>query len=118
MPRPTVHAATTATMGYLSEFLQTLKYTRRHRENLLITAAFCVRRRVSDGYTHSSQTFNIDRWSGRRPFKGQLSLRLTQFTEQYGSAALQGAGVPMSSFGAEGATPARPSLNFSANSSV
>ena len=105
MPQPTVHAATTATMGYLSEFLQALRNTPEGTGNLLDNCSILCTTELSDGYTHSNSNFPIliaGLGGGRLKGNYHYASPNSENTSNAVLTALQGAGVPMSSFGAEG----------------
>lgn len=104
MPQPTVHAATTATMQYLSEFLQTLRDTPDGTGNLLDNCSLLCTTELSDGYTHSNTDFPImiaGLGGGRLKGGYHYASPNSENTSNAVLTALQGAGVPMSSFGAD-----------------
>lgn len=111
MPQPTVHAATTATMGYLSEFLQTLRNTPDGTGNLLDNCSILCTTELSDGYTHSNSNFPIliaGLGGGRLKGNYHYASPNSENTSNAVLTALQGAGVPMSSFGADGGYSNQP----------
>ena len=104
MPQPTVHAATTLTMGYLADFLQILKDTPDGSGNLLDNSSILCTSELADGYTHNNYDFPIviaGHGGGR--LRGNVHYRSSS-TESATKAvltALRGAGVEASSFGAD-----------------
>jgi hypothetical protein len=102
MPQPTVHAATTKTMGYLSDFLGILKDTPDGAGNLLDNSSILCTSELADGYTHSNVNFPIvvaGLGSGR--LRGNMHYASTSLenTSMAVLSALRGSGVEALSFG-------------------
>ena len=104
MPQPTVHAATTLTMEYLSNFLQVLKDTPDGNGNILDNSSILCTSELADGYTHSNFDFPIlvaglggGRLVGDIHYRSETEESATKAV----LTALRGAGVPASSFGAD-----------------
>lgn len=104
MPQPTVHAATTLTMGYLAEFLQILRDTPEGTGNLLENSSILCTSELSDGYTHSNADFPIilaGHGGGRLVGNMHYSSPNVENTSNAVLTALHGAGVAVPSFGLE-----------------
>ncbi len=104
LPQPTVHAATTLTMGHLATFLQRLRDVPIGDGNLLDHASILCTTELTDGYTHSNADYPIiiaGKGGGR--LKGGVHHRSTSGdnTSHAVLSALRGAGVEASSFGAD-----------------
>lgn len=103
-PQPTVHAATTFTMGNLATFLGALRDTPEGDGNLLERSSILCTSELSDGYVHSNDDYPIliaGLGSGR--LKGGTHYRSTskRNTSQAVLTAIRGAGAELASFGAD-----------------
>lgn len=103
-PQPTIHAATTLTMGYLRDFLVRLRDVEVGDGNLLDHCSILCTSELSDGYTHSNVDFPIliaGKGGGR--LRGGVHYRSTsgENTSHAVLTALRGAGVEAESFGAD-----------------
>ncbi len=104
LPQPTVHAATTLTMGHLRDFLVALRDVPAGDGNLLDQCSILCTTELTDGYTHSNADFPIlvaGRGGGR--LRGGVHYRSTsaENTSHAVLSALRGAGVEAASFGAD-----------------
>ncbi len=103
-PQPTVHAATVFTMENLAVFLDTLAATPEGDGNLLDRCSILCTSELSDGYEHANDEYPIliaGKGDGR--LKGGFHERATGNRNASDGVltAVHGAGVAMSSFGAD-----------------
>jgi hypothetical protein len=104
LPQPTVHAATTLTMGYLRDCLVKLRDVPVGDGNLLDHCSILCCSELTDGYTHSNADFPIlvaGKGGGR--LRGGMHYRSTsaENTSHAVLSALRGAGVDAADFGAD-----------------
>lgn len=104
LPQPTVHAATTLTMGYLRDCLVKLRDVPVGDGNLLDHCSILCCSELTDGYTHSNADFPIlvaGKGGGR--LRGGVHYRSTsaENTSHAVLSALRGAGVDAADFGAD-----------------
>jgi hypothetical protein len=105
MPQPTVHAATTFTMGQLAVFLRTLRDTPEADGSLLDRCSILCTSELSDGRFHSNTEFPlmIAGLGGGR-LRGGVHWRSgsADNASKVVLTALRGAGVDLESFGSDG----------------
>lgn len=103
MPQDTVHAATTFTMQQLAVFLQTLRDTPEGESNLLEACSILCTSELADGYTHANSNFPLMvAGGGNGRLRGNRHVHLNDTNAVEGTlTALWGAGVGVSSFGAD-----------------
>jgi len=104
LPQPTVHAATTFTMGQLGSFLRTLRDTPEGDGNLLDRCSILATTELANGWNHSNEDFPIlvaGKGSGR--LRGGVHYRSdsNRNTSDAVLTALRGAGVDVPSFGVD-----------------
>jgi len=107
-PQPTIHASVVLTMEMLAEFLTRLRDTPEGGGSLLDRCSILCTSELSDGRIHSNTEYPLliaGRGNGR--LRGGIHYRSTtrENTSKAVLTALQGAGVPLDSWGvAEGQT--------------
>ena len=105
MPQPTVHAASTFTMGQLGVFLRRLRDTPEGGGNLLDRCSILCTSELADGWTHSNSDFPIlVAGTGNGRLRGGVHYRSgsDRNTSDAVLTALRGAGIEAASFGSDG----------------